>query len=88
MPEDTKASSQGEALLLRDPNLHVIFGVTLMAVLGVSSITPAFPQIADELNLSPGAVGMLVAIFTLPGATLTPVIGVLGDRIGRKRGRV
>jgi MFS family permease len=85
MPEDTKASSQGEALLLRDPNLHVIFGVTLMAVLGVSSITPAFPQIADELNLSPGAVGMLVAIFTLPGATLTPVIGVLGDRIGRKR---
>lgn len=85
MPEDTTASSQGEALLLRDPNLHVIFGVTLMAVLGVSSITPAFPQIADELKLSPGAVGMLVAIFTLPGATLTPVIGVLGDRIGRKR---
>ncbi|NIN72477.1 MAG: MFS transporter [Gemmatimonadetes bacterium] len=85
MPEDTTASSQSEALLLRDPNLHVIFGVTLMAVLGVSSITPAFPQIAVELQLSPGAVGLLVAIFTLPGATLTPVLGVLGDRIGRKR---
>jgi ACDE family multidrug resistance protein len=85
MPEDTTASSQSEALLLRDPNLHVIFGVTLMAVLGVSSITPAFPQIAEELDLSPGAVGMLVAIFTLPGATLTPVLGVLGDRLGRRR---
>ena len=56
-----------------------------MAVLGVSSITPAFPQIAEELNLTPGAVGLLVAVFTLPGATLTPVLGVLGDRLGRKR---
>ncbi|UCF19590.1 MAG: MFS transporter [Gemmatimonadota bacterium] len=75
----------GERLLLRDPNLHVIFSVTLMAVLGVSSITPAFPQIAEELDLSAGAVGLLVAVFTLPGATLTPVLGVLGDRLGRKR---
>jgi len=85
MPGDTVASRESETLLLRDPNLHVIFGVTLMAVLGVSSITPAFPQIADQLDLSPGAVGLLVAVFTLPGATLTPVLGVLGDRVGRKR---
>jgi MFS family permease len=26
-----------------------------------------------------------VALFTLPGATLTPILGVLGDRYGRKR---
>ena len=76
---------QSEARLLRDPNLHVIFGVTLMAVLGVSSITPAFPQIAEALKLSPGQVGLLVAVFTLPGATLTPILGVLADRLGRKR---
>lgn len=74
-----------EAGLLLDPNLHVIFGVTLMAVLGVSSITPAFPQIADALGLTPGAVGLLVTIFTLPGVILTPVLGVLADRFGRKR---
>ena len=74
-----------EAGLFRDPNLHVIFGVTLMAVLGVSSITPAFPQIADTFGLTPGAVGLLVAVFTLPGVILTPVLGVLADRTGRKR---
>jgi hypothetical protein len=28
----------------RDHNLYVLFGVTLMAVLGVSSITPALPE--------------------------------------------
>ena len=32
--------------LYRDRNLQIIFGVTLMAVLGVSSIIPAFPSIA------------------------------------------
>jgi MFS family permease len=87
MPEHESRSTpeDSEARLLSDPNLHVIFGITLMAVLGVSSITPAFPQIADALNLTPGQVGLLVAVFTLPGATLTPIIGVLGDRYGRKR---
>ena len=76
---------RSEAGLLRDPNLHVIFGVTLIAVLGVSSITPAFPLIAEALDLTPYQVGLLVAIFTLPGASLTPILGVLGDRYGRKR---
>ena len=28
----------------KDHNLHVLFAVTLMAVLGVSSITPALPE--------------------------------------------
>jgi MFS family permease len=82
--EADAAAHEGEAGLLRDPNLHVIFAVTLMAVLGVSSITPAFPEIAEALSLTPNQVGLLVALFTLPGATLTPVLGVLGDRFGRK----
>lgn len=56
-----------------------------MAVLGVSSITPAFPQIADTFELTPNAVGLLVTVFTLPGVILTPVLGVLADRLGRKR---
>lgn len=85
MREREAASRHGEAVLLRDPNLHVIFGVTLMAVLGVSSITPAFPQIAEAFDLTPRAVGLLVAAFTLPGVVLTPILGVLGDRFGRKR---
>ncbi len=54
-------------------------------MLGVSSITPAFNEIADAFSLTPGKVGLLVAVFTLPGATLTPILGVVGDRYGRKR---
>ena len=77
--------SPAERPLLLDPNLHVVFSVTLMAVLGVASVTPAFPAIADRFGLTPGKVGLLVAVFTVPGVVLTPVAGVLGDRLGRKR---
>ena len=44
-----------------------------MAVLGVSSITPAFPKIAQVMNISQ-AVGLLITVFTLPGVILTPVL--------------
>ncbi len=68
-----------------DANLQVIFGVTLMAVLGVSSITPAFPVIIKDLNISTQSIGLLITVFTLPGIFLTPVMGALADRFGRKR---
>lgn len=74
-----------ERPVYRDPNLHVIFGVSLMGVLGVSSVTPAFPAIVKALGISPQAVGSLVTAFTLPGVLLTPVLGVLSDHFGRKR---
>jgi ACDE family multidrug resistance protein len=71
--------------LLQDRNLHIIFSVTLMAVLGVASITPAFPKIIKELNISPRNIGLLITAFTVPGIFLTPILGVLADRFGRKR---
>ncbi len=76
---DTRPSA-----LLSDPNLHVIFAITLMAMLGVASVTPAFPRISAELGVSPQAVGLLISAFTVPGAVLAPFLGVLADRFGRK----
>ncbi|MFO7654691.1 MAG: MFS transporter [Candidatus Krumholzibacteriia bacterium] len=71
--------------VLRDRNLHLVFAVTLMAVLGVSSIAPALPKVGRVLDLTPQETGWLVTIFTLPGVALTPVAGVLADRFGRRR---
>ena len=56
-----------------------------MAVLGVASITPAFPKIERELNITEQDAGLLITVFTLPGVFLTPVLGVLADRFGRKQ---
>jgi MFS family permease len=69
----------------RSPELQAIFGVTLMAVLGVSSIAPALPRIAETLGVSAGQVGLLVTAFTLPGVILTTFAGILADRYGRLR---
>ncbi len=75
----------GEKSLWKDTNLLIVFGVTLMAVMGVASISPAFPKIQRELGITPNQIGLLITFFTLPGALLTPVVGVMADRYGRKK---
>jgi len=71
--------------LYLDPNLQIVFAVTLTAVMGVSTITPAFPKMIQKLGVSGKQIGLLVTVFTLPGVFLTPILGVLADRFGRKR---
>jgi MFS family permease len=53
--------------------------------MGVSIITPAFPKIVKELNISAKDVGLLIAVFSFPGILLTPFLGVVADRWGRKK---
>jgi ACDE family multidrug resistance protein len=76
---------EGVRRVYKDHNLHVLWGVTLMAVLGTSSVTPAFPTIVRDLGISSGQVGLLITFFTLPGIVMTPLLGVLSDRYGRKK---
>ena len=52
--------------------------------MGVASITPAFPSIAEHFQINYKKIGLLITAFTLPGIFLTPVLGVLADRFGRK----
>ncbi|MDO8056586.1 MAG: MFS transporter, partial [Candidatus Hermodarchaeota archaeon] len=66
-------------------NLLLIFSVTLMAVLGVASITPAFPLMSQQLGIPRELISFVIIVFTLPGVLLTPFLGVAADRFGRKR---
>ena len=77
-------NKQGVRKVYKDHNLHVLFGITLMAVLGVTSVTPAFPKVIQEFGINSGQVGLLITFFTLPGIVLTPVLGIMSDRYGRK----
>lgn len=70
--------------VLKNPNLHIIFLVTLLAVMGVTSIAPALPLMVRELHVTPTQIGLLITVFTLPGIILTPITGILADRYGRK----
>lgn len=64
--------------------LKIIYSITLIAILGVASITPAFPKIQQVFEISETQVGLLITAFTLPGIFLTLILGVLADRLGRK----
>ena len=70
--------------LLKEFDLYIIFSITLFAVMGVASITPAFPSIIKHYGLIAKQVGYLITVFTLPGIIITPVLGMLADRYGRK----
>ena len=80
----SSTAEKSQPRLLRDVNLYIIFGITLTAVMGVSSIAPAFPSIADAMDVSAQQIGLLITFFTLPGIFITPVLGILADRFGRK----
>ena len=68
-----------------DKNVATIFGITLIGIIGVSILSPAFPEIKSGLGISDIEVAMLVTAFTLPGIFLAPILGILADRFGRKR---
>ena len=70
--------------VLANRTLQIIFSVTLLAVMGVTSLTPVFPKIIKEFGINTQQVGLLITVFTLPGIIFTPVLGVLADRYGRK----
>ena len=69
-PTPADSQQQNQKQLYRDRNLQLIFGVSLIAVLGVGSVTPAFPQITEALKIPPQNIGLLVTAFTLPTVLL------------------
>jgi len=85
MKFDTEKTRKDKRNIYLDTNLQIMFGITLTYIMGVSSITPAFPKIVKELNISARDVGLLITVFSFPGILLTPFFGIVADRWGRKR---
>lgn len=64
---------------------YILLSCTLMGVMGVSLITPVLPDIRAALGLTDTQVGLVLTAYTLPGIVLTPFVGLVADRIGRRR---
>ncbi len=86
-PADTSdhVMDQPSTPLYRQLNLQIMFGVTVMVILGVSSITPVLPTIMVEMEVPVRSIGLVITVFALPGVILAPLAGILADRLGRKK---
>ena len=71
--------------VLLNRNLHIIFCVTMIAVMEVSIISPVLPTIAASLHLTSKQANLMIVFFTMPGIFLSPFMGIAGDRFGRKK---
>ena len=70
---------QTNSLILR---LSLIGFITALAS---RATDPVIPQIAHDINVDPNAVALLTTAFALPFALSQPVIGPVGDMVGKVR---
>ncbi|MCB1511856.1 MAG: MFS transporter [Hyphomicrobiaceae bacterium] len=65
------------------PLLVVLACACFVASLSVRVVDPVIPEIARELTVAPATVAMLASAFAVPYALSQPLLGPLGDTIGK-----
>nr|WP_283102302.1 MFS transporter [Haloplanus sp. XH21] len=69
----------------RSSTLYVVLACSLMGVMGVSLVSPVLPDLRPVFGISDAQVGLVITAYTLPGVFVTPFVGLVADRIGRRR---
>ncbi len=64
--------------------LFMIFGITLLVTMGISSLIPVLPTLAKTFSTQEEGSWRIIAAFALPGFFCIPLVGVWADRYGRK----
>lgn len=70
--------------LLKDTNSLILFLCSFFMAMGVHLVTPVIPEIISFFKVNEVRVGLIMSLFTLPTIILSPLIGSLADRYGRK----
>ncbi len=61
-----------------------VLACSLIGVMGVPLISPLLPDLRAVFGISDAQAGLVITAYTLPGVFLTPFIGLLSDRLGRR----
>lgn len=69
----------------RSSTLYVVLSCSLMGVMGVSLVSPVLPDLRPVFGVSDAAIGLVITAYTLPGVVVTPFVGLVADRFGRRR---
>lgn len=67
------------------PVVRVVLASTALAPLGVPLVAPALPAFRDALSLTDAQASLLVSAYFVAGIVLSPILGALADRYGRRR---
>lgn len=67
------------------PSLLYLYAVTVAGILANTLLTPNIPDVLDHFGQPDSRAGLLVAVGPLPGVVIAPIIGILADRLGRRR---
>jgi MFS family permease len=79
------AESEGVAVPWKSPTVRVVLVSTLLAPLGIAFITPSLPVIQARFALTDAETSLMISLYFVTGIVLSPFIGLLADRIGRRR---
>ncbi|WP_436925098.1 MFS transporter [Halosimplex amylolyticum] len=69
----------------RSRPLQAILASTAILPLGVPMLSPVLPAIRDHFGVGDAGASLVVVAYFLPAVILSPLIGVLIDRAGRRR---
>ena len=74
-----------EIKVYRNRNFQIVCGASLMGMMMVAIIVPAFPKMVDALGVTGQSIGLLISVYTFPSFLFSPLTGIMADRFGRKR---
>lgn len=63
----------------------LILAITGTSIMGNTLLAPVIPDILDDFGVADTGAGLLIAATSFPGIFMAPIIGVLADRLGRRR---
>ena len=69
----------------RSPKLPVILSSTLIGIMGVALLGPVLPTLKGQFTVTDAQVGLVLTAYTAPGILLAPFVGLIADRVGRRR---
>ncbi|WP_254764400.1 MFS transporter [Natrinema marinum] len=86
MEPTTHTSDSAEARIPWDsPTVRIVLLSTLLAPLGVPLISPTLPVVRDTFGVTEPTASLLISAYFVAGIVLSPFIGALADRLGRRR---
>lgn len=74
-----------DAEILRTKQFQLLLASNLNGAIGIVVVSPILDTLTGAFAVSPVEMSLIISMYTLPGIVGIPVLGIMADRLGRKR---